>query len=81
MTVEWVQDWTVTLIAAVAAMVILRRVIALVQPSKGGIAGCSSCASGRKACPESGHREASAKPVQIQVLRGQTVRHPSASKK
>jgi positive regulator of sigma E activity len=50
MTVEFLQDGTVTAIALMAAAVVARRVIGFVQPSARAQSGCSSCAARRQPC-------------------------------
>lgn len=62
MTLELMQDASVTLLALGAAAVILRRALALFQTSKKGPPGCSSCPSRTVACarpsPSRGSTEA-----------------------
>jgi hypothetical protein len=70
MTLELVQDGTVTLVAMVAAAVILRRVIGFVRPLDGRQSGCSSCASRRRTCAAPGQPATPDEPVHVRVLRG-----------
>lgn len=66
MTLELIQDASVTLVAVVAAAVILRRVMAFVYPSKSA-SGCSSCASASSSCAPGGQQAGAA--VQAVPLR------------
>ena len=69
---EWMQDWTVTSVAALAAVVIVRRLAAFVRPVKGGD-GCSSCGSRPRACAEREAPDAAQTTIPLQVLRGRTM--------
>ncbi|OFW07173.1 MAG: hypothetical protein A3H96_01870 [Acidobacteria bacterium RIFCSPLOWO2_02_FULL_67_36] len=69
MTLELVQNGTVTVIALAAAAMILWRVIAFLRPSRAHT-GCSSCASRQGACAATGQSSpAAGEPVPVQVLR------------
>jgi hypothetical protein len=51
MTLDWIQDATVTAAAMLAAGVILRRVLTTLRPARNHARPCSSCA-GRPACAD-----------------------------
>ena len=64
---EVIQDAIVTLVAAGALAVVLRRVLSVVRPAKGPSVGCSNCPS-KPACVDGASSEGAATTVPLRAL-------------